>query len=186
VEGLVTEPEYIEAVKRSRQMRSVEVVIETGHTDPIGIVNQAKARRKEACKTEPFDQVWCVFDTEAKRTQRCREGLREAINSADHARGGPIALAISNPCFELWIWLHEHDQNSWIASTDIQSRCTRVVDKHIVKVDELLSLYPDAKRRAEELDEKHESDKRKPEDRNPSSGMHRLVDAILAAFPPRE
>jgi len=161
-------------------------LIETGHTDPIGIVNQAKARRKEASKTDPFDQVWCVFDTETKQTQRCREGLLEAIDCAESARGGSIGLAISNPCFELWIWLHEHEQNGWIASSDVQSRCTRVVDKHIRDVDELLELYPDAQRRAKQLDERHEGNNTKPEDRNPSSGVYRLIDAIYAAFPPRE
>lgn len=186
VEGVVTEPEYIEAIKRSRQMRSVEVLIETGHTDPIGIVNQAKARRKEASKTDPFDQVWCVFDTEAKQTQRCRDGLLEAIDSAKNARGGSMDLAISNPCFELWIWLHEHEQTAWIASTEIQAKCTRIVDKHIVKIDELLSSYPVAKRRAKNLDEKHKQDNTKPEDRNPSSGVYKLIDAIYEAFPKRQ
>jgi hypothetical protein len=185
VEGAVTEPEYIEAIKRSRRMKSIQVLIETGHTDPTGIVNQAKAMRREASRTDSFDQVWCVFDTEAKQTQRCREGLLEAIDSAENARGGSIHLAISNPCFELWIWLHEHEQTAWIASTDIQTRCTRIVGKHIDNVDELLNYYPDAKRRAKQLDYRHERDNTKPEDRNPSSGVYKLIDAINAAFPPR-
>jgi hypothetical protein len=185
VEGAVTEPEYIEAVRRSRRMRSIAIQIETGHTEPIGIVNQAKSMMERARKTDQYDQVWCVFDSETKQTQRCRKGLLEAINSAGHARGGSIGLAISNPCFELWIWLHEHDQNAWIASTDIQAKCTRVVDKHIVNVDELLKLYPDAQRRAKQLDERHEQDNRTPEDRNPSSGIYKLIDAIYETFPPR-
>jgi hypothetical protein len=185
VEGAVTEQEYVEAVKRSRQMRSVEVQIEHRHTDPIGIVNQAKERRKAAERADPFDEVWCVFDSETKQTQRCREGLMEGIDSAKNARGGPIRLAISNPCFELWIWLHEHEQNAWIASTDIQARCMRIVDKHISDADGLLKLYPDAKRRAKQLDEAHDRADTKPEDRNPSSGVYKLIDAIYEAFPPR-
>lgn len=186
VEGEVTEREYLEAVKRSLKMKSVEVRIEHEHTDPIGIVNGAKKIRDSAKKTDPFDEVWCVFDTEAKQTQRCRVGLLEAIDSATNAKGGPILLAISNPCFELWIWLHEHEQTAWIASTDIQARCTRVTDKHIAEIDDLLKFYPDARRRASLLDEKHERDNTKPEDMNPSSGVYKLIDAILAAFPARE
>jgi hypothetical protein len=203
VEGVITEPEYIEAIKRSRQMRSVEVLIETGHTDPIGIVNQAKARRKEVSKTDPYDQVWCVFDAEAKLTQPARFGLQQALDAAQ--RSG-IPCAMSNPCFEIWLLWHQENKSAWIASDAVQSRCqalgiTHGKDgKHIKNVDSLVQdYYTDAKNRAcnsgQLLILKKDSapgnqanerkDTERPEDTNPSSGMYKLIDAIYTAFPAR-
>jgi hypothetical protein len=189
-EGAVTEREYIEAVKRSRRMRSVEVLIETGHTDPIGIVKQAKARHNEASKTDPFDQVWCIFDVEAKLTQQARFGLQEAL---DAARRSKIRCAVSNPCFEIWLLWHSVDHANWIASDAVQRRCkelgiTQVEDeKHIQDANGLVRNYcQTARDRASNVEQMHERDgKTNREDRNPSSLMYQLIDAIYAAFPPR-
>lgn len=75
VEGRVTEREYIGATVPRVHKRNVVIKTsrDTRHTDPVGIVNAAKQLRLEACKTEPFDQTWCVFDVEAKHAGRgCR------------------------------------------------------------------------------------------------------------------
>jgi hypothetical protein len=90
-------------------MKSVEVRIEHGNTDPSGIVREAKRIKGTARKTEPFDEVWCVFDVEAKVTQQSRPGFDEAIDAAKQAR---IEQAISNPCFEIWLYWHSADQNA--------------------------------------------------------------------------
>ncbi|MGA2276105.1 MAG: RloB family protein [Terracidiphilus sp.] len=190
VEGAVTEPEYIEAVKRSRVMKSIQVLIETGHTDPIGIVNRAKEIRMKASKTEPFDQVWCVFDAEVKLTQQARFGLNTALDAA--ARSG-ICIAVSNPCFEIWLLWHTADHAAWIASDAVQRLCVErgvtVIEggKHIQNVSALVENgYQAAKVRACNLDQAHDRNgTEKPEDRNPSSGVYKLIDAIYEAFPSR-
>lgn len=190
VEGAVTEPEYIEAVKRSRVMKSIQVLIETGHTDPIGIVNRAKEIRKKASKTEPFDQVWCVFDVEVKLTQQARFGLNTALDVAVRSE---ICIAVSNPCFEIWLLWHKADQTAWIASDTVQRLCVELGvtvnegGKHIQNVNALVENgYQAAKVRACNLEQAHDRNvTEKPEDRNPSSGVYKLIDAIYEAFPPR-
>jgi transposase InsO family protein len=190
VEGRVTEPEYIAAVKRSRRMDSIEVLVEQGHTDPIGIVNHAKARRRQAGRTDPFDQVWCVFDVEAKLTQQARHGLREALDSATRA---DISIALSNPCFEIWLLWHRADQTGQIDSHAVQRRCVEVGithpegGKHILDGDSLVgSCFGAATTRARDADRTHDRNGAEtPEDRNPSSGVYRLIEAIYAAFPAR-
>lgn len=187
VEGVVTEVEYLTALKRSRQMRSIDVQIETGHTDPIGIVNAAKTHRKAAMKSDAYDQVWCVFDAEAKISQAGRPGLSHAIQIAGEAR---INVAVSNPCLEIWLLWHLQDQTAWISSETAQRRCREqqiLVDgKHLRDATELIMLVEEAKGRAVAIDDQHDSvGNTKPEDRNPSSGMYKLVDSIYLAFPPR-
>lgn len=191
VEGKVTEPQYLEAVKRSRQMKSLEVQIESGHTDPIGIVNQAKSRIREANKADPFDEVWCVFDVEAKLTQQARFGLRPALDAARRSR---ISCAVSNPCFELWLLWHSIDRNAWISSDEAQRLCAErgLVDrggrKHILDADNLIKeCYQAARDRARNSEGAFIRNLIvNAEDRNPSSTVFNLVDSILLAFPERK
>jgi hypothetical protein len=190
VEGLVTESEYIEAVKRLRRVYRDSIKIETGHTDPIGIVNRAKELMRVACETDGYDEAWCVFDVEAKRDQKSRFGLQEAYDAAMRTRGkGRIRLAISNPCFEVWLLWHETNQTGSIASDTAQHLCKvrGITDgKHIRDADALImNGFNDAKMRASDMEQTHERNGiKKLEDKNPSSSIYELIDAISAAFPP--
>jgi hypothetical protein len=209
-EGRCTEPQYLRALRSKLRIPEQNLRIlgppEVPNT-PREMVEEAKCRRRD--KQESWDQVWCVFDTETKLTQSCREGLKEAVNSAEYARGSRIELAISNPCFEIWLLWHKENQSAWIASDAVQRRCAELGltqgqgkdGKHIQDAETLVQeCYEAAKNRAcnsgqflilkkEAItgDQAHErSGTEKPEDKNPSSGMYRLIDAIYAAFPPRE
>ena len=190
VEGVVTECEYINAIRRSLRLSSVAIKIETGHTDPIGIVDSAKKLRKSALKTDPYDEVWCVFDVEAKVTQNARRGLVEALDSA---RRSGISVGMSNPCFEIWLLWHREERPGYTTSEAAQMRCQEIGitdakdGKHIQTVDNLIKQdYPAARERASGMNDAHNRNQTTtPEDRNPSSGVYKLVDAILAAFPPR-
>ncbi len=187
VEGVVTECEYVNAIRRSLRLSSVTVRVETGHTDPIGIVESAKKLRKSASKYDRYDEVWCVFDVEAKVTQQARYGLPEAIDSA---RRSNISVAISNPCFEIWLLWHKESREGYTTSDDAQQRCKQIgitdpqAGKHIQNVDDLIeSDYETARERAVKVDAGHERNNTStPEGRNPSSGVYQLIEAIFAAF----
>jgi hypothetical protein len=149
------------------------------------MVESAKGRKRD--KLESYDQVWCVFDVEAKLTQQCRDGLPGALNSAKDA-GIPIAM--SNPCFEIWLCWHKTDQTAWIASDAIQSRCKQLGLTDGKRIQDVSSLIQDcygvARERAINSDQTHDRNgTERPEDRNPSSDMYELIDAVYAAFPPR-
>jgi|ERR1022692_2479531 hypothetical protein len=69
----------------------------------------AVAARSRAIDEEAeIDEFWCVFDVEWPRNH---PGLHEAIEQAQQNR---IQLAVSNPCFELWLILHFQDQGAWL------------------------------------------------------------------------
>jgi hypothetical protein len=191
VEGVVTECDYMNAIRRSLRLSSVTIEIATGYTDPVGIVNSAKKLRKSAFKSDPYDEVWCVFDVEAKVTQQARHGLAEAIDSAKRSK---ISVAISNPCFEIWLLWHKESREGYTTSDVAQRRCQEIGitdaddGKDIQDVDNLvLNHYEAAKERASNMEAAHDRNlAATPEVRNPSSGVFKLVDAIFAAFPPRK
>jgi hypothetical protein len=187
-EGKCTEPQYLSSLRRKLRVPEQNLKLlcppEIPNT-PREMVEEAKRRKRD--KQESFDQVWCVFDVEAKLTQKCRVGFREAVNSATDAK---IGKAISNPCFEIWLCWHKADQTAWISSDAIQGRCKELgltAGKQIQDVGALVQdWYEVAKNRACSLVQTHERDGRgRLEEMNPYSGVYLLIDAIYAAFPPR-
>jgi hypothetical protein len=130
--------------------------------------------------------VWCIFDVEAKVTQQGRPGLAAALKMA---KDNGISIALSNPCFEIWILLHAEDHQAPIYSDRAQGRCSElqlVKGKHIADAGKLLQRYSVARDRAQTLDVKHDREQRaNAEDRNPSSSFYKLVEALFEAFPPR-
>ncbi len=95
--------DYFIALKKHLKLAATSVIVaHSGHrTQPIQVVQEAVARRKEAASpqsgTEPFDHVWCVIDGD----------YGDKIPPArTKAKAHGIKLAISTMCFEYWILLH--------------------------------------------------------------------------------
>ena len=194
VEGKVTETQYLKAVKRLVRCGD-EISIECRNTEPIGMVKRAKEIQGSLRKPDRYDKVWCVFDVEAKRTQQGRYGLAEACDEAGRTKeSNKIRLAVSNPCFEIWLLWHEADQNAPIYSADVQRICIErnitcgKDGKHLNNAGALLAEgFNQAKARAEAAKQRHNrEEKTKPEEMNPSSDVYELVDAIYIAFSPHE
>lgn len=186
-EGEATEPEYMRAVMKLRKVPSAEIMfVPPPPTSPKEIVTKARDLKKEARADDKYDAVWCIFDVEAKVSQAARPGLAEALQMAT---ANNISVALSNPCFELWILLHTEDCRGSIYSGIVQHRCKScgLVDgKHISNPNELLGSYQIACERARALDSMHQlNGTQRIEDQNPSTGVYKLVEAILEAFPPR-
>ena len=102
-EGEVTEPAYVKELKRLehvRQSTSIRVEIAGAHMVPYPLVEKAVAQAAD----NEIDEVWCLFDVESPKPH---PRLREAVALA--ARDDKVHLAISNPCFELWLILHHQD-----------------------------------------------------------------------------
>jgi hypothetical protein len=118
-EGSQTEPNYLNALKAARRLRTVQVRVipgGEGMTDPLNLVKAAQREKRDADCNED-DQVWCVFDTEGKESGRSLEDAR------DCARTHGLCLAVSNPAFEYWYLLHFeatdrpfHDANEVVAA----------------------------------------------------------------------
>ena len=117
-EGTRTEPEYLQALKQEpavREVASVEIRIdmEASGAVPLTLVREAtEARARNSQDQGDVDEVWCLFDVEWPQNH---PNLDEAI---DQAAQRDVRLAISNPCFELWLALHFDDQTAWLTTND--------------------------------------------------------------------
>ena len=112
-EGEVTEYEYLKAFGRVFGHRAVRLDLIRGVGDPRAVVERAIAEKtvlvEEAVTVN--DSVWAVFDRDA------HERFAEA---GDMAKANRIAVAKSNPCFELWGIFHYRDYDAPIERHDCQ------------------------------------------------------------------
>ena len=107
-EGSVTEPEYFDGLWHDCHNPRVTIHISNDHGVPktlVGIAKELKNKALALSKWEvddnlAFDSVWCVHDVDE------HPHIHEA---REMAAANGIELAISNPCFELWLLLHFRD-----------------------------------------------------------------------------
>lgn len=179
-EGAVTEPDYLSALKALPEVRDVAAVkIRIEHSAagsaPMTLVESASQfRAAKSSESAEVDQVWCIFDVEWPINH---PRLHDAI---ELARGGGVELAISNPCFELWLALHFADHTAWLDNGDahqLRSGHDKSVDK---RVDGALYMHrrQEAAERAKALEANHFANGTEFPDNNPSSGMFRFLEAV--------
>lgn len=172
-EGKVTEPGYLRMLERNGINVKIEIDLkDTGV--PLTLVQRAREYQRLNKKKNPdFDEIWCIFDVD--QHPNLKSAIQEALDSN-------INIAISNPCFELWLVLHYQDQTSHINRRDIQKVAKRLgilKGKHLTEdsKDKVRESYEDAKSRAQRLEKWHKSKNSKSWE-NPSSQMWKFVDRL--------
>lgn len=176
-EGAVTEKRYLEGMIAWLKNSRVDFKVIGGVGVPATIVQFAldlkrsaedKSRRQRDDNLR-YEEVWCAFDVDQhpKLPEVCKLAQQHGIE-----------LAISNPCFELWIWLHFDDSPGVQSSQSLQSMLRRYLPnyrKH-VQYSDVSSGYHDAVRRAEQLDQQAHAAGQTG--RNPTTGIWRLTENI--------
>lgn len=179
-EGTRTEPDYIKALKLEpavRESASVDIRVDLAASGavPLTLVNAAaEARARSSQEQGEVDQVWCLFDVEWPRNHPDLPEARARAEVSD------VRLAISNPCFELWLALHFESHTAWLDNDDA-GKLRQKHDKSSSKGLDGSQYMPrraDAAQRARALTAKHAGDGREFPKDNPSSGMYLLLDAI--------
>lgn len=176
-EGEVTEPEYFEACRRWFRNPRVQVKVAGEHGEPLGLVRRAirerdDARRRaraEGDENLAYDEVWCISDVDR------HHHLNDARQLAA-ARG--IELAVTNPCFELWVLLHFRDSPGARSTAELPSLLAAHLpgyEKHL-DADKVLAGYEAARVRAERM-ERDAAAMGEP-GRNPSTTVHHLTERI--------
>jgi len=177
-EGRVTEPSYINGLKSALRIRLVHIEVGPAGSNPKTLVDHAVEKKQQAerdARREKddnlrYDEVWCVFDVDV------HEHIPEAKQKAGANR---INLAISNPCFELWLLLHFQDQRAHIERHQAQSACREHMPEYDREVpfELVFPHYRLAVERAVELD--HWQETRGCAGENPSTGVHLLTEQIM-------
>jgi hypothetical protein len=177
-EGKVTEPACFHDVRLTeRGIIELEIV-------PAGVPKTVVERAVEMKKQSEYaakrrqdenlryDSVWCVFDVDE------HPFVPEA---KQQARANGINLAVSNPCFELWLLLHFQNQTAHIERQKVQHLCREHMPGYekAPPCDALRPHQTEAIERAAQLATWQES--RENAGGNPSTGVHRLIQEIQAA-----
>ena len=179
-EGTKTEPDYIKALKQEPAVRdsaSVDIRIDLNASGavPLTLVDAAaEARTRTSLEQGEIDEVWCLFDVEWPKNHPKLPEARAMAEVSD------VRLAISNPCFELWLALHFDNRTAWL-DNDAARKLRRDHDKSSGKgldASEYMPRRADAAERARALTAKHAGDGTEFPHDNPSSGMYLLLEAI--------
>ena len=179
-EGQRTEPDYLKALKREPAVRDIASVDIHIHDESLGsapltlVKAAAEARARASGEESEVDEVWCIFDVEWPQNH---PKLKEARALAKRSN---VKVAVSNPCFELWLLLHFRDQTAWL-DTDAAKALLKKHDPSEGKSLEGATYMPrraEAASRARSLEARHKGNGTKFPNDNPSSGMHRFLDAV--------
>lgn len=153
-----SEHEYVLMLKRHFRMPSVVVKPSVvGNNISMQAINKAL----KGLPKHPKDKVFLLYDLDVQEVAQRLAKIDKAI------------LLTSNPCFEIWLFLHFSSLNNAVESTDILNKLKSIEPFSGYKkgtlrkneVDALLNNMELAKDRALEL--KHPQ--------NPSSSVHKLV-----------
>jgi hypothetical protein len=116
-----------------------------------------------------FDEVWCVFDVDEHHY--LPEARQQAADNGIH-------VALSNPCFELWVLLHFRNQTAHIDRHKVQHACREHLPAYekTLPCDILFERYSFALDRAKKLDAWQQS--RNKAEGNPYTAVFLLVEKL--------
>ena len=170
--GEETERQYIDFVKKSLHLRSVTVKHRSDGSAPDRLVEVA------ARETTEFDQVWIVCDVDNYQAQ-----ITKAVAAA---KVTGVHLAISNPCFEIWLIWHAESNHGQMTIKQSQQRASnlQLVDgkkNKDLRPQSLKGKFIDAEQRACSARAEHARAQRVAPDNIPSSDVDLLIRAVLDA-----
>jgi hypothetical protein len=160
-----TEPDYLKGLRRHLRSSAVTLKVRGKGVAPIQLVGAAAAYRDQ--RPGAFDEVWCVTDVDEF----------DVPPAMVEARRQRVHLAVSNPCFKLWLLLHHADRRAHCSGcTNVTARLKRHVptyDKARLDFADFAGGIDSAVKRAKDLDPTGQD-----HERNPSTGLWRLVELI--------
>jgi len=171
-EGEKTEYIYFKAIRKERRLSNIKIDIDPGTrsgSDPVNLIEYAKSKKVD----EEYDDAWCVFDDDG------RQYINQVLVNA--TKRPKVDIAFSNPCFELWYYLHYDYSTGACTQSHMVDRLKALMPNY-AKDRDVFGMLPDraaAMERAEELRRHHSSVGRKLTD-NPSTSVDKLVGLLYS------
>ena len=120
MEGAETEPRYFSEFRLPRESKTqIKLVKNPKHKSKPAEVLQ-RLRHYFTKNSLPGDTGWLVIDRDAWTEQELDDVHR-------HAREQGFTVVLSNPCFELWLYLHLRDPRPFNDRHDCQRRLAEVL-----------------------------------------------------------
>lgn len=176
-EGENTEPRYFKAYEREVSSSIVTVVLENERGVPATLLEKAIVKKNDINKRSYIkdngskDQVWIVFDEDE------HPNIPKVILKCDQL---DIKYAHSNPCFEVWLILHEEDYDRDEHRHATQRKCEEVClgytsgTRKIPDVAPLMKKVFDAEARAISMENRRSRDGGTA----PSTNVYKLLKEI--------
>lgn len=98
-QGTVTEVEYFNNYKQN--LRAPSITIKGKALDPISLTKHAL----ELNKRGKYDEVYIVVDVDDSTVQEFEKAI--ALCRRRTTKEHELHMVISNPCFDLWLYLHK-------------------------------------------------------------------------------
>jgi hypothetical protein len=160
--GTRTEIDYFNELVKARRNPTIKLTVRSKGVAPDQLVRMAKRIG------DGYDEMWCVVDTD-------EFDIAKAARLADELG---VRLAVSNPCFELWLLLHFDDHKVVTRSyKQLRPKLIKYVpgyDKCRLDFAQYDGGVADAVRRGERL-----VSSGREHARNPSTGVWKLVRQVL-------
>ncbi len=112
-EGKATEQQYFSLFGSSRVQVKVLPTGEDNHSSPEYVLDRLREYR-ETYDLGGEDELWLMVDVDRWGTAKLAKVTKEAVDAG-------VKLAISNPCFEVWLLYHHVEQ------VDETDKCGNVV-----------------------------------------------------------
>jgi RloB-like protein len=158
--GARTEFDYFDSLRREQWVTADKVTVKFESGEPIAVVLRAGKIRED----NAYDEAWAVCDVD--------EFATEAAIAAAAER--EVELALSRPCFEIWLILHVSEGCPRFNSAAQVGRHLKSLlpnwEKTGLKFSDFSSGVFDAVERAKRLGE--------PPDANPSTALWRLIESL--------
>ncbi|XRQ08580.1 RloB family protein [Actinomadura welshii] len=172
-EGSNSEPEYVRALKQLPHIAkntALELRVHPERSVPLPLVRMAVQQKRDP----EVDECWCIFDVEWP------ENHPNLLEAKALAESNDVNLAISNPCFELWLILHFKDHHAFINTTPAERLSCTLDNRSGKSIDAAMymPLRKEAARRAERLDKRHDRDGTTFPHDNPSSGVYKFLKSV--------
>jgi hypothetical protein len=164
--GQETERQYFQGLRDHVRNPAVSVVVRPKVGSPRQLVTYAKKLRDQ--NRDSYDEVWCVFDVDE---------FTDVAEAAATARSLGIKVAVSNPCFELWLLLHFAEHRAYVST---YKKLLPLLEKHVPGYSKSLLdfvLYREAYERAGERARKLDPSGQEHA-LNPSTSVWRLTQGI--------
>lgn len=117
-EGEVTEKIYFNGAFRRKNIRMPILATKKGNSSPEKVLKRLnKYKTKYAASS---DELWLVIDRD-----NWNKNTLSAIEKECKARG--FNLAISNPCFELWLLLHQNKPKQPLTASECDKELKKLI-----------------------------------------------------------
>jgi hypothetical protein len=180
-EGQRTEPRYL-AELQDHVNAVVTIRTEAPNSDPVRLAALAVERLKAARKVQALeknDEFWCFLDVDDYGDQIAR--AREV------ARNGRVHVAVSNPCFEVWLLAHFRFTSAPLTRPQLAKALADHLPGYSAKskgfdLGVLPPLYSQASANAQRLEAHHEAAGNE-RGADPSSEVHLFMTSVARHLP---